>query len=76
MCDSLTLTEAPLFWRNPRVVPAAAAAAGGAWGASALLGQPRASAPLSSPTPSGCLSRANNALSVGDCLTVNNVSIA
>lgn len=74
MCDSLALTEAPLFWRNPRVVPAAAA--GGAWGASALLGQPRASAPLSSPTPSGCLSRANNALSVGDCLTVNNVSIA
>lgn len=74
MCDSPALTVAPLFGRNPRVLPAGGCGGGG--GASALLWQPRAPAPLSSPTVSGCLSRANNALSVGDGLTVNNVRIA
>lgn len=53
---------------------------GGVWAAEVSLG------PGHVPLPhcrgwrfgelSGCLSRANNALSVGDCITVNNVRIA
>lgn len=69
MCASPALAVAPSVLEEP----AGAACCGGRLSAA---GQPRASAPLWSPTRSGCLSRADNALSVGDCLTVNNVGIA
>lgn len=52
------------------------AAAGGGRRAPGLSFGSQMPLPHCPATVSGCLSRANNALSVGDCLTVNNVRIA
>ena len=79
MCDTAALTVAP------SVLEASAGSAswlprGSVGAAEVSLGPSHVPLPHCRGRPfgepSGCLSRANNALSVGDCITVNNVRIA
>lgn len=78
MCDTPALTVAPSVWEES-VGSASWLLRGSVGVAEVSFGPGHVLLPHCQGwqfgEPSGCLSRVNNALSVGDCVTVNNVRI-